>query len=54
MNRGEGGSSHIRVTAMLVRKLKLNPQGRPMWVLFKLKLTPKGGHTKTDIKAFFV
>ena len=25
----------------LVRKLKFNPQGRPMWVWFKLKLIPK-------------
>ena len=38
----------------LVGKLKLNLSGRPMWVWFKLKLTPKGDHTKTDITVFFV
>ena len=37
----------IKVTGMLVGKLKLNPQGRPMWVWLKLKLTPKGEHTET-------
>ena len=25
-----------------------------MWVWFKLKLTPKGDHTNTDITVFFV
>ena len=38
---GGGGYSHIKVTGMLVGKLKLNPYGRPMWVWLKLKLTPK-------------
>ena len=38
----------------LVGKIKLNPSGRPMWVCFKLKLTPKGDHTNTDITVFFV
>ena len=33
------GRSHIKVTGMLVGKLKLNPYGRPMWVCLKLKLT---------------
>ena len=37
----------------LVGKLKLNLSGRPMWVWLKLKLTPKGDHTKTDITVFF-
>ena len=38
----------------LVGKLKLNPSGRPILVWVKLKLTPKGDHTKTDITVFFV
>ena len=40
---------------ILVGKLKLNPQGRPLWVWLKLKLAPKLDHTKLDdITAFFV
>ena len=42
----------MKVMGMLVRKLKLNPQGRPMWVWLKLKLNPREDHTKTDITAF--
>ena len=38
---GGGGYSHIKVTGMLVGKLKLNRYGRPMCVWHKLKLTPK-------------
>ena len=38
----------------LAGKLKLNFSGRPMWVWFKLKLTPKGDHTKTYITVFFI
>ena len=30
------------LTGMLLGKLKLNPQGRPMWLWLKLQLTPKG------------
>ena len=46
--------SHLLLTGMLVGKLKSNPYGRPMWVCRKLKLTPRGDHTKTDITSFFV
>ena len=35
------GDSHIKVTGMLVRKLKLYPSGRQMWVWLKLILTAK-------------
>lgn len=44
----------IKVTGMPVRKLKWNPEGRPIWVWFQLRLTPKGDSTKTDITAIFV
>lgn len=49
-----GGVSHIKVTGMLVVKFKLNPQGRPMWVWFKLKLTPKGDFWLVRVGAFLV
>ena len=35
------GSSDIRVTGMLVEKIKLNPQGRLIWVLYLLKKTSR-------------
>ena len=38
---GGGGDSNIKVTVMLVRRFKLNPLGRPLWVRLTLKLIPK-------------
>ena len=35
------GHSQIKVTGMLVGKFILSPQGSPMWMWLKLKLTPK-------------
>ena len=48
------GDSHIKVTEMLVGKFKLNPQGRPMWVWLKVKLTPTGDFCVVSVSAFFV
>ena len=48
------GYPHIKVTGMLVGKFKLNPQGRPMWVWLKLKLTPKGDFWLVSVGAFLV
>ena len=48
--------SHIKVKGLLVGKLiiyYLNPQGRPMWVWLKLKLTPKGDFCEVSVTAFF-
>ena len=51
---GEGLLRGGRGMGILVGKLKLNPQGRPLWVRLKLKLAPKLDHTKLDdITAFF-
>ena len=47
-------NSHIKVTGMPVRKWKLNPYGRPMWVWLQLRLTPKADYTKTYITSIFV
>ena len=47
------GDSYTKVTGLLVGKFKLNPLGRPMWVLLKLKLTPKGSILQTDITKLF-
>ena len=49
--------SHIKVKGLLVGKLiiyYLNPQGRPMWVWLKLKLTPKGDFSEVSVTAFFL
>ena len=43
-----GGDSHMKVTGMLVGKLELNPQRRPIWAWFRRYLTPKRDHAKTD------
>ena len=48
------GYSHIKVTGMLIGKFNLNPQGRPMWVWLKLKLTSKGDFCVVSVRAFFV
>ena len=48
-----GGNSHIKVMGVLIGKLKLYPQGRPMWVWLKLKLTSKGEHTKNRLHGIF-
>ena len=46
--------SHLQVTEMLVRKFKLNPQGRPMRVWLKRKLTPEGDFSVVRVRAFLV
>ena len=38
----------MKLTGMLVGKLELNPQRRPIWALLRRYLNPKGDHTKTD------
>ena len=38
----------MKVTGMLVGKLELNPQRRPIWAWFRRYLTPKRDHAKTD------
>ena len=48
--------SRIKVKGLLVGKLiiyYLNPQGRPMWVWLKLKLTPKGDFCEVSVTVFF-
>ena len=40
LNEYPGGLPY-KVSGILIGKLKLNPQGRPMWVWRRLKLTPK-------------
>ena len=47
------GHSHIKVTGMLVGKFILNPQGSPMWMWLKLKLTPKRAFCVVRHRAFF-
>ena len=44
----------MKVTVMLVGKFKLNPQGRPMKVWLKLKLTPDVDFCVVSVRAFFV
>ena len=45
-----GGDAHIKVRGMLVRKFKLNSQGRTMWVCLKLKLGPKGDFCVVSVR----
>ena len=39
---------------MLAGKFKLNPQGRPMQVWLKLKLTPEVDFCVVSVRVFFV
>ena len=57
---GEGGGWGDRLpyegeaSGMLVGKFKLNPEGRPVWVWLKLKLTPKGDFCVVSVRTSFV
>ena len=57
--QGGGGWAGVgrlprEASGMLVGKFKLNPQGRPVWMWLKLKLTPKGDLCVVNVRTFFV